>query len=166
MNFNWINTIQQASWVTRYHTAPTIVDQSVGHHSFMVAMMCHWLTDGKCSKNLLVAALSHDLPEINTGDIPAPAKMFHGEDHKAAIRHYEEMFLRAHGLLVELTDEEDTVLRWADTLELIAHCIKESLMGNRYARSIALKGISYAETYPHHVKAVGLLNHLKEEIGK
>ena len=48
--------------VTRYHTVRTLVQETVGHHSHGVAMLCLFLAPD-ASANLLKAALVHDLAE-------------------------------------------------------------------------------------------------------
>ena len=64
-----LDFILAGSEVKRYHTVTTLVSETVGHHSHGVAMMC-LMFDPMASRQLLMAALFHDLAEHQTGDIP------------------------------------------------------------------------------------------------
>ena len=68
----WIQVMREAGSVNRCHTIKIIGTQDVAQHSYNVAMIIVALTKGLCSSTLLQAALTHDTPELWTGDIPAP----------------------------------------------------------------------------------------------
>jgi len=57
----------------RFHTADILTTQNVAEHSFGVAALVHIL-DPAARKEVLLAALSHDLAEHLVGDIPSPVK--------------------------------------------------------------------------------------------
>ena len=59
--------------VKRYHTMPTIGEQTVANHSWGVAVILSWLKPDISPKALL-KALTHDVAEKQTGDMPAPTK--------------------------------------------------------------------------------------------
>tara|TARA_R110002020_G_scaffold35784_3_gene107900 strand:- start:85 stop:564 length:480 start_codon:yes stop_codon:yes gene_type:complete len=65
----------QATMTRRWHTNIRLRDthDDTGGHSARVALIIthYWL---KCRKELLMAALTHDMAEIATGDVPGPAK--------------------------------------------------------------------------------------------
>jgi 5'-deoxynucleotidase YfbR-like HD superfamily hydrolase len=126
------NFILDSGLVKRFHTVDTIKSQNVAAHSFGVAWLCDLLTDGKASKYLIMAALSHDLAESVIGDIPSPAKrklglgkVFHdaeiSELRALGLEHYTE----------NLTNQEKFVLKLADNLEGMYFCLREKKLGNR-----------------------------------
>ena len=74
INYEKLETIYDAQFINRYHTVPLGgLRQTVGAHSYAVVVLLDQLWDN-CSKNLLLSALYHDVPEIVLGDIPATAK--------------------------------------------------------------------------------------------
>jgi 5'-deoxynucleotidase YfbR-like HD superfamily hydrolase len=125
---NKIKFIVDGSEVRRFHTIRTVKEETVGHHSLLVAMICRLLSTN-CSNTLLLAALTHDLAESVTGDIPAPVK---ARMSKAALGKTEEEILDDIGLgyVKELTIEERRVLTLADRLAGLVFCRQEISMGN------------------------------------
>lgn len=116
----------------RYHTMSVIKEQNIAEHSFGVAWFCELLTQGRASKNLIMAALSHDLAEHMVGDVPSPVK------RELAVRdkfdEYELAHLRVAGLATytdELFEGERITLELADMLDGMAYCVKERSFGNR-----------------------------------
>jgi 5'-deoxynucleotidase YfbR-like HD superfamily hydrolase len=62
--------------VQRYHAQPDIPTQSTAEHMWGVAMLMMMFYP-HCSKNLILAALTHDCGEVGVGDIPSPTKAAH-----------------------------------------------------------------------------------------
>jgi 5'-deoxynucleotidase YfbR-like HD superfamily hydrolase len=89
-----------------------------------------------------MAALTHDLAEIDTGDVPATAKWSSG-DLTDALEGAEMGFNRAHGLDYDLSDGEAKMLSWADTFELCLYCRHQINTGNEYAEEILLNGLEH-----------------------
>ncbi len=137
-----MNILRQGGYVKRFHTVPTIGDQSVGEHSFQLCLILLSLTNGEASANLLKSALYHDLPEVETGDIPATIKWRHPTlDY--TLKELELKFITLYGLSVELTAQEVILLKFADMLELIQYCLDQLAMGNMNMYPIAMRGIQY-----------------------
>jgi len=67
------NEIRRAGAVKRYHTVDTVRTQNVAEHSWHVAQIVRYIYP-TASKELILAAIDHDVGEIHTGDIPAPFK--------------------------------------------------------------------------------------------
>lgn len=127
---NRLTYIQRGGRVQRMHMVPTLHSQNVAAHSFGVAWWVWLLTDGKPSVNLLMAALAHDLPEGKTGDIPAPTKR--ALNCQTELLRLETEADRAGGIPhFETSDSEARLLKLADSLELMQHCIRERKLGNR-----------------------------------
>lgn len=128
--------------VTRYHTVKTLTEETVAHHSQMVALIC-WLIKPECSRELLVAALVHDLAEHVLGDIPAPSKREFGIGESVSA--LEDKLLDAAGLGVQLTSEEKHTLKFADNLQGLIKCGREIQMGNRQFQIVFDRYKSYLE---------------------
>lgn len=124
----WLCFMVEGGAVQRFHTRPGLAPYTDAAHSHGVAMLCHKLTQGRASSNLLMAALVHDLGEQYSGDVSAPAKraLGLGERLKAA----EDLQLARYGLLFNLTAYEEHVLSVADQFEGLLWCCRERFMGN------------------------------------
>lgn len=125
-----VRTLFDGSAVKRFHTIPTVTENTVGQHSHGVAMFA-WLLEPNCSKNLLLAALMHDLAEQYTGDVPSPAKRALGiRDEFGIIEHrlLATVFFNVEGVLLK---KEATVLKLADCADGMLFCARERMYGNR-----------------------------------
>lgn len=116
--------------VNRFHTYSTIKPITVGAHSHGVAWLVYILTEGTCSANLLMAALSHDMAEQVTGDMPSPTKRNLGI--RETFSDLEDTLLVRNLAAFEISDEEQNVLKMADLLEALLSCLHERMLGNRY----------------------------------
>jgi 5'-deoxynucleotidase YfbR-like HD superfamily hydrolase len=128
--------------VQRYHTWP-VSKQTVGCHSWGVAMIAQRLWP-KCRKELLLAALEHDLGEQVMGDVPAMAKWrapkFFEEFEKAEAEARTQFGFNAS----ELSPEEQQVLKLADILELTAWAKIRVLCGELSANRVLQNGYRYS----------------------
>ena len=136
----------QSGAVTRFHTMRTLHKQTVAEHSWGVAAVLLWLHAPALPRaELLRAAMLHDMPEMDTGDIPAPAKWEHAELN-AALDLAERAFHESHGtaaVLGALTEEEQELLKFADMAELVLYALSEATMGNRNMLTIARRGVMH-----------------------
>ena len=135
-----IKELYDAGCVQRFHTLRTIQQHTIAHHSWGVALILLKITNP--SAQLLAAAAYHDLAESITGDVPATAKWAYPE-LTSAIKLAEDEFDAHHGLIVDLTDEEAELLKWADMLELIMFARSEMDLGNKTMRDVFKRGIKY-----------------------
>jgi len=138
-----IRFILAGSEVTRYHTIHTLQKETVGHHSHGVAMMCVLLSTGVLSAGLLMAALTHDLAEHQTGDIPSPAKREYGIGDQ--VSELEEKLLRSMNLDVLLSKTDARILKLADIAQGALFCIREIELGNTGMHVVYNRYKSYAE---------------------
>ena len=123
INYEKLETIYDAQFINRYHTVPLGgLRQTVGAHSYAVVVLLDQLWDN-CSKNLLLSALYHDVPEIVLGDIPATAKWSYPEVQKA-FKKAEQKVMKDLDIEFVLTDRELNRLKMADMLELVMYCHK------------------------------------------
>ena len=160
---NTLEFIQAGADVRRYHTIYTLQAETVGHHSHGVACLC-LLLDPKCSRDVLTAALRHDLAEHVTGDIPSPAKHEYGiGDHVSAL---EERLLDSVGLGLSryLTPPEKRVLKLADILQGALFCAREISLGNQKMRAVFDRYLSYAEAFVLVGLERELFNLIREQV--
>jgi 5'-deoxynucleotidase YfbR-like HD superfamily hydrolase len=134
--------LRAAGGVKRYHTVPIIGQQTVAEHSFQVCLILTQVFGDKVTKNLLKAALFHDLAEIETGDIPAPAKRRYSLLHSGVLE-AEVTFEMEHKIDVGLTKEEHKMLKFADYYELVLFCFDQLELGNRNVLEALGNGLAY-----------------------
>jgi 5'-deoxynucleotidase YfbR-like HD superfamily hydrolase len=133
-----IDYVRNGMRVRRFHTVDMHVTETVGHHSANVAMLCQ-IIHPDCRKELLLAALTHDLTEQFTGDVPATAKW--GSPALAvALNDLEEGYEK---FPTDLSSFEVSVLKQADMLDLCFKCAEEVRMGNSFAATILGRGVAY-----------------------
>lgn len=127
--------VRRGAETQRYHTERRIHEDTVGHHSFNVAWLTMFLAPGLEPQDraaLLTAALAHDIPEHETGDIPAPTKRLI-PGLKQAADAWEESLMAEVGLagMAQLRPDLRRVLKLADSLDGMFYCVGELAMGNR-----------------------------------
>lgn len=131
--------------VVRFHTKPTIKEETVAEHSYLVAWLIALMMGKDVPRGeLLLAALQHDLPEHILGDMPSPTKkglglgdMFREKEQliyaKAGMPDYEAM----------LDDSEAELLKFCDNMAGYLKCRYEASLGNRQLHGIALRYQEY-----------------------
>lgn len=139
-----VQRLMMGGSVQRYHTWP-MPPQNVGNHSYGVAMIVQRLWP-ECRKELLLAALQHDLGEQELGDVPAPAKwrapQFFAHLNEAEAKARLDMGFSPHE--EELTAHERQVLKIADILELCAFARYAINCGHVGAQIVWENGYRYA----------------------
>lgn len=130
MNFK---TLYDAGSVKRYHTNVTIKEQDLAAHQWGVAMIVREIAPGNLP--LLEAALTHDLAESVTGDIPYTAKKRY-DTIRIVSDTVEAQFNDKYGLKFDLSPEDKHVLAWADMFECYLFSRRESWLGNQTMRRV------------------------------
>lgn len=133
--------------VQRFHTLRTIQEDSVGYHSFGVAWLCH-LLEPAARKELILAALAHDLAEQEVGDTPAPTKLALGISE--SMGKLEDSILRREGFGVDLSHGEKLVLKLADCFQGMLFCIRERSLGNRGVELVFVRYRGYVTGRINH----------------
>ena len=141
INYEKLETFYDAQFINRYHTVPLGgLRQTVGAHSYAVVVLLDQLWDN-CSKNLLLSALYHDVPEIVLGDIPATAKWSYPDVQKV-FKKAEQKVMKDLDIDFVLTDRELNRLKMADMLELVMYCHKLN-DSNPRMKLIMQTGVNY-----------------------
>ena len=138
-----LNYVYAAGKVKRYHVESIIGEQTVADHSWGVVNILVHVFQDSVTRDMLLAALWHDVAERTTGDTPATAK-WQSDDLKRALDTVEETVLKE--VLPEfpsLTEAERLMIKIADMAELIMFCHRQVKMGNTFARDIVYRGLDY-----------------------
>lgn len=142
-----LSFLLRAGLVVRYHTRPTHIVDTVGRHSYMVAWMCYFLTNGKPSGRLIMAALQHDTPEAVTGDLPSPVTRRFGKRAMKALEHRVLLRMGFPSYDLRLTKLERLLLKAADTLEGLLFTTHEVRgLGNTRLATVMMRYHKYAIT--------------------
>jgi 5'-deoxynucleotidase YfbR-like len=138
-----LNFIFRGGGVKRFHTVPVLREQTDADHSFGVAWICYLLAECRPSVTLLLAALSHDLGEFATGDMPSMIKR--NPTIGPPLAGIETIYRAAAGIEFagRLTEEEARWLDLADHMEGMMYCVAERWLGNRYAETWYARFSSY-----------------------
>jgi 5'-deoxynucleotidase YfbR-like HD superfamily hydrolase len=114
----------------RFHTIPTIHNETVGHHTTLVCGLLYLLYPD-CRREVLINAIFHDMAECVTGDIPSPSKRA-GYVDRAALSKSEDQIIQNHGIFQpEITAEEGHMIKVCDILAGMEACSHEIRMGNK-----------------------------------
>ena len=122
---------RMAGRITRLHTKPENGQgQTVAAHTWGVAMILIDLFPD-ISRDALIFALRHDVPETKTGDIPAILK-WANDDMAEILEEMENEFMEKMGWENEssLSMSECLAFQLADRIELLFYCTEALYMGN------------------------------------
>lgn len=134
---NELSAIRKGGQVKRYHVERVIGENNNAEHSWNVAMLILKLCPDP-SRELIRAALEHDIAEAFVGDGPGPAKR-RWPDLAVALANAEkeiafELHLQSQHAL---TSKEQQWLRACDSLEALLFSYEQIKMGNSYAMDFA-----------------------------
>ena len=138
-----ITEVQMGGQTKRYHTWPTIGEQSVSAHSWGVAVILTLICEP--SLKLMKAALFHDMAEHDVGDTPAPAKWANPK-FAEELRKTERQFEFKMGIdrvLDTLSAQEQWHLDLADLLELCSFATVQVKLGNTYCQRVFVNGYKH-----------------------
>jgi 5'-deoxynucleotidase YfbR-like HD superfamily hydrolase len=136
--------LRRGGEVQRFHTDRFIFPDTVATHSFGVAGFCYLLRGADCSRELLLAALFHDIAEQETGDIPAPTKRL--LDIRAKCSEIEDEILAEYEIENrQLSPEDKRTLAFADVFDGMMACYRERFRGNKGVEKVYMTFLSYAE---------------------
>lgn len=134
--------------VKRFHTVRCVREQNDAEHSWGVAWFIYLLTEGRAPANLIWAALSHDLAEQLTGDLPSMIKR--RADIGPPLAEVESIVRSSSGLTFILTPGEQALLDLADYLDGMMYCAAERRLGN-------LEAARWYYRFTKYIKESGVL---------
>lgn len=137
---------RDAGGVKRYHVKRTHRTQTVAEHTFGMLMLVKQVLEKTVvsdfdKSRIYEAVLHHDLPELFTGDIPAPIKRAHpqlGPLMNTIEEGLAPLYLDAH-----LGPWDAALIKWADRMELVLWCLEEIRMGNTFLEQTAQRGLGW-----------------------
>jgi len=139
-----LDFLRNAGETVRFHTMPILRPQNIAEHSWHLTMLLYLMygqTDPGITFELLMAGLTHDMAEHQTGDLPAPAKRAMDErleikgagTFRQAWNDMEQEILKEQGFDWEsqLSADELNKLKIADAMDGALYCVRERMMGNQ-----------------------------------
>ena len=137
---------RDAGAVKRYHVKRTHRTQTIAEHTFGMLMLVKQVTDIRATDErkvaLYEAILHHDLPELFTGDVPAPIKRVHPE-LGPLMNSIEEGLAPLYMDAGDLLPEDAVLLKWADRMELVMWCLEEVRLGNTNMIPTVARGLGW-----------------------
>jgi 5'-deoxynucleotidase YfbR-like HD superfamily hydrolase len=138
---------RDAGAVERYHVKRIHRHQTIAEHTFGMLMLVKQVTEDQGEYGMQArcqiyeAIMHHDLPELMTGDVPAPIKRVHPE--LGPLMDSIEQDLYPLYREYTLTQEEAALLKWADRMELVLWCLEEFRLGNTYMKPTVARGLGW-----------------------
>jgi 5'-deoxynucleotidase YfbR-like HD superfamily hydrolase len=128
---NALTLITNGGRVRRFHAKATLKEETVAEHSYLVAWLVTLGADYNPGANLILAALQHDIPECELGDMPGPTKvkMSLGAQFEAA----EAEIFKAAGMPdfgALLCEKDAQLLKLCDNLAGWLKCVYERQLGS------------------------------------
>lgn len=153
--------LMRAGLVRRYHNRTTILDDTVGRHTFGVLWLVWLLADKMPRATLLLAALKHDVSEAVASDVSSPVKRI--PEVRDVLAKIERRVEEAFGIPPyeeALSSHEAQILMVADKLEGMLFCAHEVKgLGNK-----RLTGVYHR--YQEYVKEQIASGHLEPWLAK
>ena len=129
-----IKKVLQSGDVVRYHNHIGMDKQLLSTHQWGVALIMQYIYP-ECSKEAILEALTHDVGEYHTGDVPAPVK-WRNLNIREVIENMELEFKNKLDLwwAKDIEPMGCDALKVADTLEGMWYCVQQLQNGMKAAR--------------------------------
>ena len=150
-----LEAILRSGQVARYHAQPEIPAQSMAEHQWGVAILVIKMYSNP-SKNLLMAAVTHDCAEAVTGDIPSPVKREHPE-MKAVLDDVENRVNKEWGINYDLNEIDKRRLKICDILEGLYYSA-QSVRRNHEAHHVVVSWLDYLMAYNINKEQIAFIN--------
>ena len=159
---NMLNVLSGGE-VKRYHTMKTIGEQTVAEHSWGVATILNWLKPD-ISKIALLKALTHDVAEKRTGDMPAPTK-WNNPELARELSIVEKGIEKELGVDYDVSPEEKEFFKQSDLFELLLYCVNQRSLGNTNVNVVFSNGVEKLVDMQLNDRGKALLAHLVKSYG-
>ncbi len=156
-------SILEGGEVKRYHTMLIVGEQSVASHSWGVALILNWLKPD-VSKEALLKALTHDVAERRTGDMPAPTK-WNNPDLAKELSIVEKNIEKELGVACEISEEERELFKQSDMFELLLYCVNQRSLGNTNVNVVFSNGVEKLVDMKLNSRGKALLGYLVKSYG-
>jgi len=117
MELTALKTVWRSALVRRWHANPDLThttDFLLGHGGRVVLILHHLMPN--VSRNVILAALFHDLGEIATGDVPAITKKEH-PDLAKMLENIERSKRLDIGVEIHISEGEKRLIKFADRID-------------------------------------------------
>jgi len=149
-----IEQVLNSAGVDRYHSNPFVANQPLSDHLWKVGILLdEFCRESEYSRNMMLAALTHDCPELITGDTPSPAKKIQPA-LKILLDKMEEDIMVDWGINYELSPQQYRTMKCCDVMEGIHYCALQVRLGNPLAIDTLDKWLSYWGKLPGKTKAM------------
>ena len=134
---------RRAYEVRRFHTWPVIHQQTVGEHSAQVWRILRAIWP-ECPPHVLDHAMTHDIGELLTGDVPYPTKKVSPQlaaqlEGLEKVAHWSMTNKWQFPAPSRLTEFEHQVFKLAEYIEMFEYSLSERQLGNYNANLISLR---------------------------
>jgi 5'-deoxynucleotidase YfbR-like HD superfamily hydrolase len=166
-----LQKIRNGGNIKRYHTIPTIREQTNAAHSWGVAVLFDqlwgqtWGENALASTKCLKSSLYHDCAEHLTGDLPAPIKKSSKAVAKV-IKELEDNFNKELDILVRLEDKDEVKVKFCDCLEGALFCLEELEMGNKKVIDVFGRYMEYLREQVNEHKQLKEVEWIIEQLTK
>ena len=116
------------------------------------------------SKEAILRALTHDVAELFTGDVPAPVK-WANTDLVEVLKRIEDKYESDIGIGYKLSPEETALGKQADMFELLVFCVRQRRLGNTNMNEVFSNGVEYLASSGLNSKGKELLGYLTKIYG-
>jgi 5'-deoxynucleotidase YfbR-like HD superfamily hydrolase len=120
--------------------------------------------DPNVSKEAILRALTHDVAELFTGDVPAPVK-WDNPDLVEVLKRIEDKYESDIGIGYRLSPEETVLGKQADMFELLVFCVRQRRLGNTNMNEVFSNGVEYLASSGLNSKGKELLGYLTKIYG-
>ncbi len=145
-----VRAVREGGNVGRTHTTPHHGSYSVAEHSWGVATLLAILHPNP-SRDLIIAAMWHDVHERWTGDMPAPAKWILSDATKNELKRFENSIESDLGIKFDLPIEDLKWLKSCDMLEFWLWSHDQARLGNQNAKGGRLNAEYWFNEYEDNV---------------
>ena len=117
MELTALKTVWRSALVRRWHANPDLThttDYLLGHGGRVVLILHHLMPN--VSRNVILAALFHDLGEIATGDVPEITKNEH-PDLAKMLKNIERSKRLDIGVEIHISEGEKRLIKFADRID-------------------------------------------------
>lgn len=151
--------IRAGGGVKRFHCFPLIGEQTVAAHSWNVVAILYEICDP--SPRLVRVAVHHDTAEYDIGDTPSAAKK-NSPALKVLLDSLEDQIFKDLDLDMSLSEEDKSLLKIADLMEMLLFIYDQRVLGNRSLTGVFPRVLKWLHSRELPARARTLLNGIEQ----